>query len=52
VAKSPKKISYEKLAPKSKTNSLNLIARVLIFVGKPFYFVITRSFLGLILFYM
>lgn len=47
MAKPPKKKSNAKLAPKSKTDSLNLIARVLILVGKPFYFVITRSFLGL-----
>ena len=48
MAKSPRKKPNAKLAQKNKSNSPNLIAGVLILVGKPFYFVITRSLLGLV----
>lgn len=48
MVKSPRKKTNEKLAQKNKSNSPNLIAGVLILVGKPFYFIITRSLLGLV----
>lgn len=48
MAKSPRKKTNGKLAQKNNPNSPVLIARVLIFIGKPIYFVLTRSLVGII----
>ncbi len=44
----PNKKRNERLAQKTNTSPAALVARALIFVGKPFYFIISRSVIGFV----